>query len=595
VSFGRIEHPLPLARSLASFLDGLSKRIDCRVEDFRGVGFYVVFQDGDTFFVLTSREGRARIRTADGFEALGAREIDGVAELPVETSSAQKELFSQDLRDFLALYRIDTAALGATAGGLDLAVGGSGEEMDTLIEALDQPGVVETGVPEKTILLNLISDKMMYVSFDGYVRLRELHALDAPRRAARGRVARLGRYVIPAAVFLLFVSLGSVWVSERLTGPSPTPETTAAVAPPVTEEMAAAPTTTQTAEEYATPDSPSDPVEDPADDGGTELKFALDWDKSYRQPVTSTPALAGDRVVFGGRDGNLYALDALSGEALWRYDARDGIGASPVVAGNSIVAADYQGNVFSVDLEGNLRWNRKLPGKVVSTPCVGDGEVVVGCYNGTAYALSLETGRVLWRLATGGRIRGSVAHSDGRYYVPSYDGKLYSITAGTGAIRWTFGLGGPVSSSPAALGDLVAIGGADNRIYAVDAETGHMRWRYRTQGPVKSSVALVDGKVLAGSNDKSLYCLDAESGSLVWKHKTGGSVLARPVVFEGHVIFASYDRRLYCLEADTGERVDRFETNGSVFSSPTIGGESVFFGNNNGKFYCVNLRGKEAS
>ena len=136
VSFGRIEHPLPMARTLVSFLDSLSHRIDCRMDDFRGIGFFLLFQDGNEFFLLASREGRARIRTAEGFETLAAREIPGVTELPVESSSAQKELFSRDLKDFLALYRIDTTRLESPSGTLDLALGGSGEEMDTLIDAL---------------------------------------------------------------------------------------------------------------------------------------------------------------------------------------------------------------------------------------------------------------------------------------------------------------------------------------------------------------------------------------------------------------------------------------------------------------------------
>jgi hypothetical protein len=243
VSFGRIEHPLPLARSLVSFLDGLSSRVDCRIDDFRGIGFYVLLQDGETFYLLTNREGRARLRTGAGFEAIGGRQIDGVLELPVETSSAQKELFSKDLRDFLALYKIDATAVdgatGAPGGALDLALGGSGEEMDTLIEALDQPGVVETGVPEKTILLNLISDKMMYLRFDGYVRMRELHALDTPRPVPKRRGMRMGRYVLPAAVLLLFVSLGTVWVNERLSRPQSIDETTARETPAPATDMAA--------------------------------------------------------------------------------------------------------------------------------------------------------------------------------------------------------------------------------------------------------------------------------------------------------------------------------------------------------------------
>ncbi len=591
VSFGRIEHPLPLARSLVSYLDSLSRRVDCRVDDFRGVGFYALFQDGDSFYLLTSREGRARVRTGRGFEPLTDRDIPGIVELPVETTRAQKELFSQDLKDFLALYKIESNAAGE--GGvvmpLDISLGGSGEEMDTLLEALDQPGVIETGVTEKTIPLNLISDKMMFVRFDGLIRARELYALDLIQPRPRGRGRRTLRVALPAVTALVVVSLGGLWLSERLARPGPVSE------PAVTQSTPshggeAAGQGENPAPEVAAADHP------PADAGVADprFRFSVAWDKSYNQPVTSTPILEGDLVYFGSRDRNMYALNRSTGAVSWRYRAADGIGASPAVAGNHIIGADYQGNVFALGAsDGKLAWKRKLPGKVVSSPCVGNGEVLVGCYNGVAYALSSETGRVLWRLSTGGRVRGTCVYAEGRYFVPSHDSKLYAVTAGN--VAWETSLGGPVESSPAVSGGRVVLGATNGRIYGLDAANGQIVWTYQTGEPVKSFVTIIGGKAFAGSNDNFLYCLDAETGELVWKTRTGGSVLGRAVVTGKHVIFPSYDGHVYCVDAETGERVDRFKTEGAVFSSPVIGDGRAFFGDNSGKFYCLDLRGGESS
>jgi outer membrane protein assembly factor BamB len=591
VSFGRIEHPLPLARSLVSYLDSLSRRVDCRIDDFQGIGFYALFQDGETFYLLTSREGRARVRTARGFEPLTDRVIQGVSELPVETARTQKELFSQDLKDFLALYKIEADALGE--GGvvmpLDISLGGSGEEMDTLLEALDQPGVVETGVTEKTIPLNLISDKMLFVRFDGLIRARELYSAGLMRPKPRSRGRRALRMAFPVATALVIVSLGGMWLSERLARPGTEAES-AVTQSDLSHGGEAAGGGTDLPPEVAASD------QTPAEAGEAEprFRFAVAWDKTYNQPVTSTPIVDGDRVFFGSRNRNLYALDRRDGAVSWRYRAADGIGASPAISGNRIIGADYQGNVFAVNAsDGKLAWKRKLPGKVVSSPCVGDGEVMVGCYNGVAYALSSETGRMLWRLSTGGRVRGTCVFDDGRFFVPSHDGKLYAVTAGT--VAWRTSLGGPVESSPAVSGDRLVAGAANGRIYGLNAVTGSVDWTYQTGAAVKSFVAIVDGKAYAGSNDKSLYCLDAASGALVWKSETGGAVLGRAAVTEEYVIFASYDRYVYCVNAGTGARVDRFRTEGPVFSSPVVVDGHAFFGDNSGKFYCVNLRGGESS
>jgi outer membrane protein assembly factor BamB len=594
VSFGRIEHPLPMVRSLVTFLDRLAKRADCRIDDFRGIGFYALFQDGNTFYLLTSREGRSRIRTGRQFESLATRQIAGVTELPVEPASAQAELFSQDLRDFLALYKIETAQLEVPGQALDLALGGSSEEMDTLLDALDQPGVIEAGVPEKTIPLNLISRKMLYVRFDGLVRMRDLYEAEAARGySGRGR-RRLGMYALSVATVVALVSLGAMWLSERVSRLEP--EAGTVISETTTNNPTPDGTPTESATEVVSERGARTDTDAPSDAADTEIRLSLAWEKTYSQPVTSTPLVAGRRVVFGGRDKNLYALDAVDGSVLWRYRAADGIGASPTASGNNIIAADYNGNVFAVGVDdGQRRWNRKLPGKVVSTPCLGEGELLVGCFDGKAYALSVETGRVLWKVATGAKIRASAAFGGGSFFVPSYDGKLYAVTPGSGAVRWTYSLGGPVSSSPAADSARVVVGGVDGNVYAVDARSGRPLWKFTSGAAVKSFLSIAEGKVFAGSNDRSLWCLDADSGSVLWKFETRGIVLGRPALFEDYVVFSSYDGYVYCLNADNGEEVGRFKTNGPVFSSPAIGAGNVYFGNNRGKFYCLKLRGKEAS
>ena len=432
VSFGRIEHPLPLARSLVVYLDGLCKRIDCRVDDFRGMGLYVLLQDGETFYLLASREGRARVRTERGFEDLAGRGIGGVSKLPVETARAQKELFSQDLKDFLALYKIDAgSAEGDPLSPLDLSLGGSGEEMDTLLEALDQPGVVELGVAEKTIPLNLISDKMMFVRFDGLIRAREMYSFGIGGKKSPGLGRRSLRVAFPVVAALALVSLSGVWLAERLARPASEPGIEV-----VQAESDRGGESAGSSEPIGIEAPPAARPSEEAQDDGEEVRFSVAWNKQYNEPVTSTPVFSGDRVFFGSRDRNLYALERSTGEVAWRYRAADGIGATPAVSGNHIIGADYKGNVFAVGAaDGELVWTRKLPGKVVSSPRVGGGEVVVGCYNGTAYALSTETGRVLWRLPTGGRIRGTCAYGDGRFFVPSFDGSLYAVTTGTVAWR----------------------------------------------------------------------------------------------------------------------------------------------------------------
>lgn len=599
LGFGKIEHPLPFLRELTRSLDALSKRLDCRVEDFTGIGVYILLQDGDVYYLLASREGSVALDWGAGFERLTSPGLEGVRELPLEVASAQKELFALSTRDHLALYRIESrekAVHKATGRGTALraVMGGAAGEVDAALEALSQPGGGGGGETQAATALDGLSHKVVAIWFPraGTVRDPVVDALRAGHRPRR----RL-RVASTAAVFLV-AAVASVWISWRLgsapAGDSPEAADAGATEVQATQDAsqrlrARADTVEQRVAELVPSREPETPLPESA-----PVKMVVEWRKTYAEAVTTTPAVDGGNVIFGSRDGNVYALEQESGSLGWRYQAEEGVGASPVVVGGVVVGADYKGNVFCLDKStGAQIWKHVLPDKVVSTPCVAGGEVLVGCTDGLGYGLSLETGRVLWKVKTGGRIRASAAAGSGGFYLPSYDGKLYAVSQGSGARRWTQRVGGELSSTPAVDAGRVVVGG-DGGVYAFDAATGKSLWRFRTRAPVRSFILIEGNRVYGGCNDRHLYCLDAADGDLVWSAATGEIVLSRPRVEDGLVFVTSYDKSVYCFDAATGESIDRLETNGPIYSSPVVAGEHVFFGNNQGEFYCISYRGQRS-
>src|SRR5439155_255700 len=62
------------------------------------------------------------------------------------------------------------------------------------------------------------------------------------------------------------------------------------------------------------------------------------WTFATRARVDSSPAVAGGRVYVGSSDGKLYVLDAATGKKQWEFDAGDAITASPAIAGGRLVS-----------------------------------------------------------------------------------------------------------------------------------------------------------------------------------------------------------------------------------------------------------------
>ena len=67
---------------------------------------------------------------------------------------------------------------------------------------------------------------------------------------------------------------------------------------------------------------------------------------------------------------------------------------------------------------GALLWSRTVGGVVSSSPLVAEGRVYVGSRNGTFYALSAATGRVVWKRTTWAVWDGA-AYRGGTVYVGS--------------------------------------------------------------------------------------------------------------------------------------------------------------------------------
>ncbi|HEU4364365.1 MAG TPA: PQQ-binding-like beta-propeller repeat protein [Candidatus Krumholzibacteria bacterium] len=562
-----------LLRNVVLVLDATARQVETRVDDFRGLGILVLVLDGRSAFLLCGRDVPARIRTG-GVLLPAAAGVAGAVEVSIETSRAQQDLFAQSLTDSLALYRFDLASTPHGAG-LEFFLGGGAEDAAAVLDALE----VARGVHGR-VTLERSSLAVLHVVCDVAEGFAPRERLDRAPARARRSISRRAAIPVAGAIVLAaaFVGLrgvggdGSVETAGQLVqAPRERPQLQdVRNEPPAGAEVAAV------ARDEATP--------------SRARGFAEAWQRTYRDAVTSSPVALGRAVVFGGRDGNVYALDPDNGEALWTHRADGGVGASPVVVGDAVIACDYAGSVTRLGrADGRVAWKRDLKEKIVSTPAVTSERVVVGTVGGNVSALSRDSGRVLWKFRTRGQIRGALAASGGTVFVPSHDGRLYALTETTGARRWAAPLGGPVSSSPAVEDGRVFVGTAKGSVIALDAASGGKLWSFSTRGAVNAPPLAAGGRVYAGSTDRSLYCLDATTGALVWKHATSGVILSRPEIDGDRVVVTSYDGAVYCLDAATGDLRGRFDTSQAIFSSPLVRGDLVYFGNNDGRFYALEL------
>jgi outer membrane protein assembly factor BamB len=119
-------------------------------------------------------------------------------------------------------------------------------------------------------------------------------------------------------------------------------------------------------------------------------------------PFYSTPALARGRVLLGGNDGSVYALDARTGAQKWRFDAQGYVYASPAILGGRLYLGDFGGGFHALSIKtGHEIWRRQM-GPILGSASVIRGVVYVSSLRPPrTVGLDAHTGRLVWRLRDG--------------------------------------------------------------------------------------------------------------------------------------------------------------------------------------------------
>ncbi|MFZ5515697.1 MAG: PQQ-binding-like beta-propeller repeat protein [Candidatus Zhuqueibacterota bacterium] len=213
-------------------------------------------------------------------------------------------------------------------------------------------------------------------------------------------------------------------------------------------------------------------------------------------------------------------------------------------------------------------WKILVGDGVSTSPAIDfDGNIYVGSFDGTMYALSIN-GVEKWRFKTDAIINSAATiASDGSIYFGSNDGNLYALDK-DGNLKWKFETGAAITASPAIGYDgIIYIGSDDYHFYAITPD-GQVKWKFETDGGIGSSAAIdQSGNIYFGCDDGYIYALKY-NGYIKWKYKTGGDVDSSPAVGpDGIIYIGSYDEHLYAINSDGTLRWE-FELDGQ--GSPTI-------------------------
>jgi eukaryotic-like serine/threonine-protein kinase len=273
----------------------------------------------------------------------------------------------------------------------------------------------------------------------------------------------------------------------------------------------------------------------------------------------SSPTLWNGVVFFGSGDGDVYALNAASGELRWKFKTGDVVHASPAIADGTLFIGSWDSYFYALDAaSGHEKWRFKTGEDpqihnqvgIQSSASVADGMVYFGCRDSNFYALDAKTGQKLWSFPNHGSwVISSPAVKDGTVYFGTSDtGLFHALNAKTGAAVFSINFHGwPMFSSAAIAGNMAYIGSHSGKLFAIDLTSQKQAWTFETEGSRQNghNYSKSDGMPNYEAAFASDFYDDVVNG--VTKMMSVGTILSSPVVADGVIYVGSSDGNLYAL------------------------------------------------
>lgn len=271
--------------------------------------------------------------------------------------------------------------------------------------------------------------------------------------------------------------------------------------------------------------------------------------------LTSSPGVGNGMVIVGGRNGDVIALNADTGEKRWSVKISSEVLSAPLVMSSHVIVRSNDGRVFGLDpADGSRKWvfDRGLPTLSIrgnAAPVGANGLAYIGYDDGTLVALREQDGLRVWEQAIAepeGRteldrmadIDGEIQVGIDNVFAVSYHDQVMALSSVNGQPAWTHGVGSP--NGLALLGDKVLLTDKLGNIWALDRASGNSLWKQDLLARRQLTTPAVQGDYgVVGDLEGYLHWFKIESGEFVGREKiSGDAIRGTPQVSADGVLYA---------------------------------------------------------
>ena len=304
-----------------------------------------------------------------------------------------------------------------------------------------------------------------------------------------------------------------------------------------------------------------------------DSSISLIWQKEINLNASIPLLVSGEKIFITAHDGNIFCFD-LNGNLIWGYETGGTLISKPAADNDILAAGTIEGDLFSIDAASGevlqvIGLGEAITSDLIIIDIFNNGNkskgIVLGTQKGNLYCYDLFTFELIWKNNSAGEsILGKLLLIKNRIIFGSRDKYLYCIDAKTGIINWkwknsklkeTSGQNSnPKNCIPAADEKHVYIIDQPNKILtAIDLLLGTPVWQ-KKDFKVSNSIGVSrEGKKLfLPGAPGNFYIISAADGKLIKEIKMeSGSEKSytEPAEWNNNILSGSSSGKIYLIDS----------------------------------------------
>jgi outer membrane protein assembly factor BamB len=311
--------------------------------------------------------------------------------------------------------------------------------------------------------------------------------------------------------------------------------------------------------------------------------------------------VAYDMVFSANRDGDIYAFALTNGKQKWHTDIsalkfkagffdsrKSAMLAGGVIAGmDKVFIGSENGELYALDAQtGDLVWQSDVKGEIIAPPAIDSGIVVVNTVSGVVKAFNASDGKEVWRLEQEVpplSLRGtsSPVIASGGVLIGGASGDLSVYLLDSGREGWTTSIGEAtgstelervvdIDSSPIVFGDKIYAISSRGNLTAIDLRSGRVVWK--RQYSSYRSIALAGNNIYITDVKGHIYSIGRINGLEQWSQLSlTNRGVTGPVIVGDYIVVGDFEGYLHWLNRETGEIVAQHHVDGSgIYATPVV-------------------------